>query len=188
MHTQYLKKSLVIALLGFASTQAYAANTDAALATGNGSAATSTGTFDVNISKGDAVAITGLSGGGITIAGTNDAVDKTDSFDVCTYATTATYSLDIDSQGGAGAFLAVDGVNSMAYSVEWDDGTAANTTIFTSTADAAMVGVTDTISKVDPTCGGGTNTTITVTVASAIYNASPAGTYTDTLNVIIAAQ
>ena len=188
MNTKFLKKAFIISMLGVSSAQVYAANTDAALVSDNGAAATSTGNFDVNITKGDAVAITGLaSSGGVTINGSNGLSDQTGSIDVCTFATTATYQLEINStETGTAAFDATDGTNLMPFSVEWADGT--NTWTFSGNGDAAQTGATTTVSTDDPTCAGGTNTTITVTVASADFNAQPAGTYTDTLAVIIAAQ
>lgn len=188
MNNKLLKEIVIISALGVVSAQGHAANTDAALVTGNGVAATSIGNFDLNITKGDAVAITGLaSSGGVNITGSNGPAAKTGSIDVCTFATTATYQLEINSLDSVTpAFDAADGANLMPFSVEWADGT--NTWTFTDNGDVAQVGATSTVSTVDSTCGGGTNTTITVTVAASDFNGQPTGSYTDTLAVIIAAQ
>ncbi len=174
-------------VISLASGSVFAANIDAALTTGAG--ATSTGNFDLNIVKGDAVSITGMQT--INITGTNGPTAQTGSISVCTYATTTNYQLEINSLGAGGAasaassaFDAEDAGSLMAYSVDWADGIS--TLTFADNGDAASIVPSPNL--LDATCGGGTNTTITATVASVDFNAAPSGTYTDTLEVIITAQ
>ena len=189
MNTQVLRKALIISALSIVSTQVYAANTDAALDTSTGSdptTATSTGQFDVNISKGDAVAISGINtAGGIAITGSTSTGDKTGFMSVCTFATTATYTIDINStETGAGEFSATDGTDQMPFSVLWADGI--NSWTYTANATTHIAGTSP--NRTDPTCGGANNTTVTVTVAEAAFNAVPAGDYVETLDIIITAQ
>lgn len=177
----------MVGLLSLVGGNALAANIDAALAVGTN--ATSTGNFDLSIQKGDAVSITGMST--LTIAGGASPADQTGLISVCTYATTTDYQLEINSLGAGGAaaagtsaFDADDGAgNLLPYGITWDDGDVLG---YNDNGDAPQI--TDSPNTTDPTCGGGTNTDITVTVSSANFNAAPTATYTDTVEVIITAQ
>ncbi|NOQ12888.1 MAG: hypothetical protein GQ583_00200 [Methyloprofundus sp.] len=189
MKTGKLQKIFITHLMTLISVPLSAASIDAVIATGSGIAATSTGQIELSITKGDAVAISGISGtGGITITGQNAGSDKTGFIEVCTYVTTATYQLEINSFNTVTSeFDASDGLgNLIPFSVLWDDGTNAWT--FSNNTGVAQTGNTTTISTSDPVCAGGTNTTITVTVRNSDFNKVPRGNYSDTLAIIIAAQ
>ena len=189
MNTYKLINAFIGILITLISVTAEAANTNADIATGSGIATTSIGQIELSISKGDGVAISGISGtGGVTITGKNGSGIKSGFIEVCAYATTASYQLEINSLDTATSrFDASDGLgNLMPFRVLWDDGTNAWT--FRNNTDVAQVGNTTTISHSDPTCGGGTNTTITVTIRRNNFNKVPRGNYTDTLAIIIAAQ
>ena len=126
MNTNKLIKALIFLLATLISVQINAANINADIVTGSGVAATSIGQVELNITKGDAVAISGISGtGGVTITGQNAGGDKTGFIEVCTYATTATYQLEINSLDTVTSeFDASDGSgNLMPFSVLWNDGT-----------------------------------------------------------------
>ena len=183
MNIQSFNKGLIVSLIALASTQSYAANIDAAI-----SSVSSTGQFDVNITKGDAVAITGLAAaGGLSISESAGATNPTGSITVCAFATTANYGIDINSAtGGTAGFTATDGANLMPFSVNWSAGT--DSLDFTTTAAAAQIGDSTQIEQSDPICGSGTNTTITVTVATTDFNSVPSGSYSETLDIIITAQ
>ncbi|NOQ12887.1 MAG: hypothetical protein GQ583_00195 [Methyloprofundus sp.] len=189
MNTNKFIKTFIFFLLTLISIQVSAVNIDAVIATSSGIATTSIGQIELSIIKGDAVAISGISGtGGVNITGKNGSGIKSGFIEVCTYVTTATYQLDINSLDTATSrFDASDGLgNLMPFRVLWDDGINAWT--FRNNRDVAQIGNTTTVSTSDPTCGGGTNTTITVTVRRNSFNRVPRGNYTDTLAIVIAAQ
>jgi hypothetical protein len=128
----------------------------------------------------------------LNIAGGSSPIDQTGSIDVCTYATTTNYRIEINSQGAGhanavttSAFDAAEaGGTLMPYSVAWShNGQSRNFNDNASNSVRLPSG-----NQIDPTCGGGTNTTISVTIAAADFNAAIAGTYADTLDVVITAQ
>jgi spore coat protein U-like protein len=188
MKTDLLIVGTVILINCFVVSGAFAANIDALV--NNGNADTATGNFDLNIAKNDAVSITGMRT--LAISGDNAGQDKTGSINVCTYATTPNYQIDINSLAVGGPSAAVttrfdadDGTGKlMNYDVKWNDRT--NNWDFNDNLDPSQTGASP--NTTDPTCGGGTNTTITVTVRNSDFNKVRAGIYTDTLEVIITAQ
>lgn len=189
MKTQCLKSITALSVL--LSTQVNAIGIDAALVDGGAGveALTSVGRFDVTIAKGEGVAISGISAaGGIAITGRNGPRTREGSMEVCTYATTASYQIDINSLDTASDAFDLSDLsgNLMPFTVTWDDGD--NTWDFTANGDSAQIGSTLTISRTDPTCGGGTNTTVTVSISNNKFNSVPAGHYSDTLAIIITAQ
>ena len=107
---------------------------------------------------------------------------------VCTFASTSNYKIDINSlDTGTDKFDVSNGLgDAMTFSVLWDDGS--NRWIFSNNRDRAKVGGTTGINTTDPSCAGGTNTTITVTIRNRDFNKVPGGHYSDTLAIIIAAQ
>ena len=188
MNFKSITTVITAGVLSLAGANVFAANVDAALAVGPG--ATSTGNFDLDIYKGDAVSITGMTT--LFISGGASPANKTGSINVCTYATTANYQLDINSVGlgptssTTPEFDADDGTGLvMPYTIDWND--SINTLVYSDNTDAPSV--IGSPNQLDPTCGAaGTNTAITVTVAAVDFNGAAAGTYTDTVEVIITAQ
>ena len=139
--------------------------------------ATSTGTAEVSIVKGATVQITGLNDVTLTESGT----DYVAADNVCVYSTGVPYNVTMTSSAASG-FQLTSGSNTLAYSVTWtdEDGTPA-----TVSEGTPLTGQTSTG---DATCStsGGTNTNFEITVASADYTAAVAGSYTDTLTIVVA--
>ncbi|NOQ65339.1 MAG: hypothetical protein GQ582_12585 [Methyloprofundus sp.] len=185
MKTQLLKGITVLSVL--LSTQVKAIGVDAALvsAAAGVQALTSIGRFDVTITKGEGVAISGISAaGGIAI--TNKK--RKGSMDICTYATTARYQIDINSLNTADDrfYLTSISGDQIPFKVKWEDGK--NKWDFDKNSRAPKSGRTSGISRADPTCGGGTNTKVTVSIGRKDFNRVPVGHYSDTLAIIITAQ
>ncbi|MCP4702156.1 MAG: hypothetical protein GY862_35640 [Gammaproteobacteria bacterium] len=175
---------LAAATLILAGSTAYAAS-DGALGL------TSTGTSDLNLTKGDGVQISQIND--ITwgpYASTYVAVaneDQTD--DVCIYSSAAGGLYDVTLSGvnwfsnqyrlhdGAGAYI--------NYQIRWDQ-TGANTAISTQTLEDNSGGgyVGD---NVNPNCGGlaATNVRILYRITLGNLNAAAVGVYTDTLTMLI---
>lgn len=189
-----LKKKFIVYLAVLIATPLNAANVDAIPVVGEtGVANTSIGEFDISISKGDGVSITGITGsGGITVSGDNAGANKTGSMSVCTFVSTSNYKIDINSlDTDTDKFDASNGLpgrqaKAIPFEVLWDDGNHRWT--FSNNRDRAKVGDTTGISRTDPSCAGGTNTTITVSIRNRDFNKVPGGHYSDTLAIIIAAQ
>lgn len=159
------------------------------LAVGSGSAGlNSTGSFDITVTKSNAVQLSNLNALVITDS-VNNAVDKTSSNDVCYYATTTQYAIDLDSIND---FVLINDTNSnqtIPYKLYWDDGK--NNTI-----DATFASNNDTIksfpsnnqTSVNCQTSNGTNATVTVSIRHQDFNSATAGLYTDTVNFMLKAQ
>jgi|WetSurSiteA1Bulk_404760.scaffolds.fasta_scaffold00912_2 hypothetical protein len=182
----------ILALLIIAS-NALAATVNGNLVIGNKGTASfnSQGSFDINVAKGDAVRISNLNS--IVISNPGSSGDRTASDNVCYYATTAQYTIDMDSQSSpTGNFKLVNTTNSnktVPYELTWDDGK-------NGTADATFLRNSDTAQTINSNnrasascqATGGTNATITVTVRNASYNSMSTGLYTDTVHITVKAK
>lgn len=142
----------------------------------------STGTVDISLTVNDEVRISNLSDINLGVFAGADAVGSTDA---CVYRNgTGAYRITATGSGAGGAFALTDGTNSVAYTVDYDDGTGA----VAMGAAAPMIGRTG----ADPssaTCATtGNNATVTTTVAAATAASLPAGTYTGTLTLLVAPE
>jgi hypothetical protein len=177
---KYLNKKLRPALLVASSLLA----TSAVHAASDGTeGADSTGTTDISITKASLVNITGLSD--IALIGTagNDKVGATTA---CVYRNSAgTYSVTATGANSNGdtAFLLSSGTDTLAYTVVFDDLNNGATAL----THAGSEGTAQ-VAHTNATCGGGTNSSIEVTVATAAYDAAPTGAYAGTLTLVIAPE
>ena len=124
------------------------------------------------------MSITGLAD--VTLA--ESGGDYVASDNVCVYSSGASYNVLMTSATGGNTFQLTSGSDTLDYAVTWADENAVATAITGGSALASQ------LSTADATCSGsgGTNTTFAVTVTGADYTAANAGTYTDTLTMVIA--
>jgi hypothetical protein len=145
--------------------------------------ASSTGTTAVTISIADLIQISGLSD--ITITPTTLTSDASGNTTACIYTNGTNvpggYQVTATSTNGTAgsSFDTADGGgNKLAYSAVWGDGST-NTAL---TDGVASVGHTGANTKYAD-CNGSNNATLTLTFAAAAMQATPAGTYNDTLTL-----
>ena len=102
----------------------------------------------------------------------------------CVYRSgpTGSYNITATGNGPANAFTLTDGVNSVNYSVTYDDGSGPSALL----SGVALGALNAT--NVDDNCvtAGGTNGSIEVTVAAVDATGLPASTYTGTLTLLVA--
>ncbi|MBL0319705.1 MAG: hypothetical protein IPP74_10535 [Alphaproteobacteria bacterium] len=115
---------------------------------------------------------------------------------VCVYVggTPATRNYHVTATGNGPGFLIKNGARSVAYSVQWNDGGAANPgggTSKTLTSGSSIAASNARFPADTPfnssNCNGGASPTarIRLTITSAALDAVPDGTYTGTLNILI---
>lgn len=142
----------------------------------------STGTVDISLSVNDEVRISNLADIDLGIFAGADAIGSTDA---CVYRNgTGAYRITATGSGAGGAFSLTDGTNSVAYTVEYDDGTGA----LALGSSTPLIGRTG-ADPASATCATtGNNATVTTTVTAADGAALPAGTYTGTLTLLVAPE
>ena len=151
--------------------------------------ATSEGTSDISITKGDAVMITKINDINF---GSWDATqgDVTQSDQVCVHSTTGNYKITATSTQGADEFQmkTADGTSSVNYSVIWlDTSTTGATDIALTHATAAG---SASAGSLDQDCGGqdSTNARFTISLTSEDLGAAAAGDYSDTLKLLVSPE
>lgn len=159
------------------------ATTGAAIAATDGTLGlTSTGTVNITVSTGDQIQISGMVDivGGHVVG--SDFVGTTP---VCIYKNGAdnTFRINADSNFAGGGFNLADGggANPVAYTVNYFDG-AGNTTAMVENTDVAVDNAND---QATDCSSGNAAQTFTITAADAALQAVPAGTYTDTLTILV---
>ncbi len=143
---------------------------------------TSSGSADITVTKQSEVKISGLADIALDVQADGSATGSTGA---CIYRNgSGSYTVTANSGNGSGDFRLKDtSDNVMVYTVSFNDGT--NTTALTE--GTALTGQTN-ANTITPTCNGGSNATIEVTVSQTEFNGAPAGTYTDTLTLLIAPE
>ena len=143
---------------------------------------TSTGSVNISSIKGAAVQISALTDFTFPPTATTPApIEQT----ACVYSTTGSYTIQATSaHASGGAFRLNNAGNYIAYAVGWfnasSGGTAAS--LASGTTSAAQTGA-DTGST---SCSGGADSRIGITIDATTFTAAPAGTYTDTLTLLVA--
>ena len=122
------------------------------------------------------------------------AATANDSDDVCVFSTTGGYSITIDSKNRPGEFTLSNGgtgpADSMAYSVTWQAaGAPAALPITPAGSTLGNAAAPLPASSTSPSCAdsGGTNATFAVSVDAVAFNAATAGTYEDTVTLLVKA-
>ena len=139
----------------------------------------STGTSDLTVTKGNRAQITDMDD--FVFASINVAVTGTDT--ICVYNTTATYLVAADSANGAGTFRVADGINTIQYTAEWDDGSG-----FSVLGEGVGSNLTGQIGSAITGCGGVNNAALRISISAANMTAAPSGVYTDTLSITVAPE
>lgn len=149
---------------------------------------TSSGSFDINVTKEDAVQISNLndisiakpSSGGAAVTGTDN---------VCYYATTNNYNITVSSTNNQS--LKDASGNLMAYSLKWTDNTNSATATWSAAglaSGASMATAVASGNKTSSSCASSTNATLDVSIAAAAFDAAVTGKYSDTVSITIAGQ
>jgi hypothetical protein len=169
-----------------------AATSDGSLTQANrGTAAlNSQGSLDINVTKGDSVQISNLDA--IVVSNYNGVVSglfKIASDNVCYYATTSNYSIDMNTDNNFVLINTINSAKTMPYWLRWDDGkNGTYETSFSANSAAAYVGSSNNRTSADCQSTGGTNATIQVLILDLTFNSVTAGLYVDTVHVTLKAQ
>ena len=144
--------------------------------------ATSEGDLTINLTVLDEVRISGLED--ITL-GTFAGLDLTGSSAACVYRSgTGDYEITAEGDGAANAFTLSDGTNTVAYTVDYDDGTGASAM----TSGTALTGQTGGDPGSDTCATTGDNGTIDVEILATDMASLPAGAYTGVLTLTVAPE
>lgn len=176
----YLIKSLCYALIA-----SLILITSVIAATDGNNGATSTGTSQIQLTKGDGVRISDLQdfyfGSGTTLPGPQFD-------DICIYSTTGSYTLTASSNGngsGGAQFRMINTTSTehVRYYVEFRDDTFSQTgTGLAHNVASAIYNNADTVSDI---CSGGVNSRLILRIDAPTFNTATPGTYTDTLTLLV---
>ncbi len=166
-------------LLGVASA---ALGVSALAATDGAVGFNSTGTIDITLTVNDEVRISNLTDINL---GVFAGADANGSSAACVYRNgTGAYQITATGDGAGGAFTLTDGTNSVAYSIDFDDGTGA----LPMTSGLPVIGRTG-ADPASSTCATtGNNAVVSATVAAVDAATLPAGTYAGTLTLLVAPE
>jgi hypothetical protein len=171
--------TLAVAVFGAAAAGMANAATDGNLG------ATSQGTLTISLTIDPLVQISDLDD--ITLPTFTGTGPVSGSDDVCVYSNNGGFDITATGSGASSAFtLAGTGTNTIPYSVAWANssgatsGTSMSTSVPLDNQVATFTGGAD--------CGGGTNTTVLVTVGAADLNVAPTDTYAGILTLMVAPQ
>jgi spore coat protein U-like protein len=175
-----MRKLTIVSAL-FAALLAAAPFTPSAHAASQGTlGATSSGSIDIDLIIPNLAQISGLDDLSTTWTGGNVAM--TENF--CVFSTTRSYTIQADSANGTGTdFRLHNGGNYIVYDVDWTDTAPVTVNLNHGSPSATLAS-----SATSATCGGGTNTSLTVNIVGTAISAVPAATYTDTLTLLVTPQ
>lgn len=156
----------------------------AALAATQGNVgSTSTGTAEINATKGNSVRISALAD--VTFPPsltTPDPADQT----ACIFSSTGNYTIEATSSyGSGGTFRLKDGGSDyINYGVNWYNVATGGgpTALSNGTASSTITGANTT----STTCAGGTNSRFEITIDNGTFTSAPPNTYNDTLTLLVA--
>ena len=175
-----MKRVIIAASVALASA---AGVTSAAVDGTNG--ATSTGTTQVQLVKGDSVRVSDLNDFNFG-SGTTVPPKQTD--DICIYSTTGSYTITASSNGNVNGgtqfhMLSATSTETVRYLVEFRDDTFSQNgdNLLHNTASSTYSNA-DTVSD---NCSGGVNSRIIIEIQAASFNAATPDTYTDTLTLLV---
>ena len=142
---------------------------------------TSTGTSSLSATVTSLVQITDVADITLTAATAADPLAGSDSVCVYSNASGNLYEITAQSANGSGSFLLSDGSNTMAYTVSWTDADSTNVSL---TEGAQSNSNLD--GSASTTCSDSLTSSVALNVPAATWTTSPAGTYTDTLTLVVA--
>lgn len=177
-----MKPTKIAASIALASLFAGAGAMPAFAANDGSLGATSQGDLDVIVDIPKRVQIQGLNDIDLGSYGGTGDLDKSDAF--CVYSNAGgLYDLTTTSTNPDGnTFRVTDGASFLPYSVVVNDDTdpAGGQTVDHNQTLTSLTG-----SSTSATCGGGTNASLEVTFAEADLQGALAGTYTDTITLLV---
>lgn len=177
MNMSRVGMTLAVAVLGAAAAGMANAATDGTLG------ATSQGSLNITLTIDPLVQISDLDDIDLgTFTGTGP---MTGSDNVCVYSNNGGFNITATGNGAANAFTLAGSSATIPYSVEWANtsGATSGTSMSTGTP---LNGQTPTFAGAD--CGGGTNTTVLVTVGTADLGVAPTDSYAGVLTLLVAPQ
>jgi len=166
-----------------AATFAVASATGTAHAASQGSlGSTSTGSVVINATIPNLAQISRLDDINL---GSWSGADLNGSDQFCVFSSTRSYTITATSANGTGTTFRLkdSGTNYIAYTVNWTDSAAAVSALSSGTASGAQA-----TSATSVNCAGADNTTVAINVPSANVSAVPAGSYSDTLTMLVTPQ
>ena len=145
---------------------------------------TSTGTVDISVGVGDQVQITGLSDiAGPYVGGAGFSGNTT----ACVYRNggSGNFNVTATSLNGSGIdHRIVSGATFIVYDVTFNDSLSGAVNLDNGVIDTGFTNA----NNVSPTCGGAPQSTIDVNIPDVNFAGAPAGTYTDTLTILVGPQ
>ncbi len=169
--------------VGLVAALSVSALNGAAFAATQGSlGSTSTGTSSLDATVTDLVQITDVNDITLSAASASDPLVGSDS-SVCVYSNASgnLYEITASSANGSGSFLLNDGSNTMAYTVNWTD-SAATTVALSEGAQSSS----NFAGSASTSCADTKVSSVALSVPAATWTTSPAGTYNDTLTLVVA--
>lgn len=140
-------------------------------------AATSSSAPAVIPGRPDLVQVSGVSD--VSLPDYAPGSDLTGNTNLCVYSNTAgTYYVTLTSTSGG--FNLTDGTNTIPYSVNWEDSEVGATAITYNMKSSRQSGDSS-----STTCGGTTNANLAVTVDASDFALKPAGSYSDTITILV---
>lgn len=143
---------------------------------------TSTGSIEINATIPNLAQISRLDDIGL---GTWSGADLNGNDQFCVFSSTRSYTITATSANGTGTTFRLkdSGTNYIAYNVSWTDSSSSTSTLSNATASGAQA-----TSATAVNCAGADNTTVSINVPSANVAAVPAGSYSDTLTLLVTPQ
>jgi len=143
---------------------------------------TSTGSIDINATIPNLAQISRLDDINL---GSWSGVDLNGSESFCVFSSTRSYTITATSANASGTVFRLkdSGTNYIAYNVSWTDTSPATVALASGTASGAQQASATAVN-----CGGADNTTVSINVPTANIAAVPAGSYSDTLTLLVTPQ
>ena len=148
---------------------------------------TSTGNLVVSLVVDNKLKVSNLDD---TDLGTFNGGPLSASEDICIYFNqTAPYQITFDSNDTPGTFELTDGVNNIPYTITYDDGDGAQPVVAGTPITGLDTQGNDAVSGADDDCAtvtGGDNGTLAFSALAADITGNPNGTYSETLDIVVA--
>lgn len=145
--------------------------------------ATSQGDLTITLKVDALVQISDLND--ISLGTFDGTTDLSGSDNVCVYSNNGGFNITATGSGTSSAFTLAGGGTTVPYAVEWanSSGASSGTEMF---AGRPLNGQTAKFAGAD--CGGGTNTTVLVSVSQADLSSAPSDAYAGVLTLLVAPQ
>lgn len=142
---------------------------------------TSTGTSSLSATVTDLVQITDVADITLTAATAADPLAGNDSVCVYSNASGNLYEVTASSANGSGSFELSDGSNTMVYTVNWTDSASSQVALTEGAQTSSNLA-----GSASTSCADTKTSSVALSVPAATWTTSPAGTYTDTLTLVVA--